>query len=78
MLLICRNMFDIGDTYLVEAENFKLHGHTYAYDDLMIKMLAPGVDNQHHYDGRYIYLVSTDKQTFQIKKIYKEGDTYAI
>lgn len=79
MLMICKNMFDIGDIYLVESEHFELHGHTYAYDDLVIKRLTPQSSNDRGpYAGSFIYLVSNEEYTYSIKEIYKEGDTYEI
>ena len=78
MLMICRNMFDIGDIYLVETSHFQLYGHTYAHDDLTIKRLIPRLENTRARDGKYIYLVSTDEQTFSVKEIYRKGDMYEI
>lgn len=77
--MICRNMFDIGDIYLVETSHFKLHGYTYTHDELTIKRLTPRLENNpRSYDGTYTYLVSTDEQTFSVKEIYKVGDMYEI
>ena len=72
MLLICRSMFDIGDTYLVETYKMRLYRNTCAHYNLKIKQLAPGIYNStRNYDGTYQYLVSQCDKTFEIKEIYK-------
>lgn len=79
MLLICKDMFDVGDTYLVNTNEMTLNKYTYCYGTLHIKRLTPrSLDSLAAYEGTFQYLVSREDKTFQIKKIYKAGDTYEI
>lgn len=79
MLMICRDMFDIGDIYLVKTESLSPVNNSYHHFNTVVKNLISAVTKDICiYDGAAPYYSSANMKTFKIKEIYKEGDVYEI